>query len=126
MRPVVRRLSIMLIGVVVAVLAGAGTADAATHTDLLRSTPGRSATLYAAPITVTLTFDRPLLPDAWVTVRDNTGRSWQLGRATVRGATVAQRTSLYAGEGRYVVSYHARTWDGHRIDGRFTYRVKSV
>lgn len=104
----------------------AAPAHAAEDSMLVGSSPGSSAVLYAAPTRVSLTFDRPVLPDMVVTVTDEAGKSWHLGNPTVVGETVTERTSLYAQEGDYVIRYSGHAFDGRQLVGAVRYRVESV
>jgi len=100
--------------------------QAAAHAKLVASTPAANATV-AAPKTITLTFNEPLVP-AFSGFDLSMGHGMKM---TVKTTVSTDRKTLSGAPqgalmpGAYTLHWHAAAADdGHRMDGVLTFTVK--
>jgi copper transport protein len=115
---------LVLAGVLVALLAGAG--QAAAHASLLGTQPAPSSTLGSPPSSVTLNFGEPvqvtpqginvLGPDGSTVDDESAGHVG--GRSDTVGVAIKAQ-----GQGTYTVSWHVVSADSHPVSGAFTFSV---
>jgi copper transport protein len=120
----VRRVALLVAGVLLALLGSAGPASA--HAALIATQPSSLAVLPAAPHQVTLTFGeqvqlspdgvRVLAPDG---ARVDDGRA---GHITGRGDVVGVGVTATV-QGTYTVAWRVISADSHPVSGAFTYSV---
>jgi methionine-rich copper-binding protein CopC len=110
----------LLLGVLSSLVVATG-ADA--HAALRSVSPKDGATLASAPANVVLTFNEPIGTSfATVTVAGPAG-SVSEGKAVVDGVTVTQALADDLPDGRYTVSFHVVSEDGHPVSDRTTFSV---
>ena len=110
----------LLLGVLSSLVMATG-ADA--HAALRSISPDDGSMLTVAPTTVVLTFDEPIGTSfATVSVAGPAG-SVSTGRAAVDGVTVTQALMAGLPNGRYTVSFHVVSEDGHPVSDRTTFTV---
>lgn len=113
----------LLLGVLSSLVMATG-ADA--HAALRSISPQDGATLSSAPTKVVLTFNEPIGTSfATVSVAGPDG-SVSRGRAAVDGVTVTQALTEALPNGRYTVSFHVVSEDGHPVSDRTTFSVAAV
>ena len=113
----------LLLGVLSSLVMATG-ADA--HAALRSISPKDGATLTSAPTKVVLTFNEPIGTSfATVSVAGPDGSVSQ-GRAAVDGVTVTQALTADLTNGRYTVSFHVVSEDGHPVSDRTTFSVAAV
>lgn len=113
----------LLLGVLSSLVMATG-ADA--HAALRSITPKDGSTVTTAPAMVVLTFNEPIGTSfATVSVAGPDG-SVSKGKAVVDGATVTQALADELPDGRYTVSFHVVSEDGHPVSDRTTFSVASV
>ena len=118
--------------VIVFLAACAGVAGAATrvllHASLLRSSPAANSHLAKPPETIRLVFSERIVPAlSQITLGQPDGRSIQLLVATdphdahmLVGTVVGSLPS-----GRYKISWHVVSADGHPVGGTFTFSIEA-
>jgi methionine-rich copper-binding protein CopC len=110
----------LLLGVLSSIVMATG-ADA--HAALKSISPKDGATLTSVPTKVVLTFNEPIGTSfATVSVAGPDGSVSQ-GKAAVDGVTVTQSLSDGLPNGRYTVSFHVVSEDGHPVSDRTTFTV---
>jgi copper resistance protein C len=111
----------------VAAFALALPASALAHAKLVKSEPGRRATLSAAPRSVRLWFNERLEPSfARLTVVDADGKSVDKGSPQV-AADDPKELQVDLGDlapGTYTVTFEVLSEDGHRVKQSFPFTVK--
>ncbi|WP_457255870.1 copper resistance CopC family protein [Pedococcus sp. P5_B7] len=113
----------LLLGVLSSLVMATG-ADA--HAALRSISPKDGATVTAVPTKVVLTFNEPIGTSfATVSVAGPDG-SVSEGRAVVDGSTVTQALADNLPNGRYTVSFHVVSEDGHPVSDRTTFSVAAV
>lgn len=113
----------LLLGVLSSLVMATG-ADA--HAALRSISPQDGATLTSAPTKVVLTFNEPIGTSfATVSVTGPDG-SVSRGRAAVDGMTVTQALTDAVPNGRYSVSFHVVSEDGHPVSDRTTFSVAAA
>ncbi|MFF7793456.1 copper resistance protein CopC [Streptomyces sp. NPDC007991] len=101
--------------------------QAAAHTELDTSSPGKSATLAGLPSRVTLTFsDAMTRKYAKVAITGPDGKSAAAGDPQVDGKTVALPIDTASPPGRYTVGYRVVSADGHPVSGSYTFIVRAT
>lgn len=100
---------------------------AQAHDSLVSSSPANGATVSAAPRSVALTFDEPVLDYADSTVLIVTGpgaarRHFETACARVDGRTVSAPVALGA-SGRYTVTWRVVSADGHPVAATFAFTL---
>lgn len=96
---------------------------AAAHNVLIGSDPADGATLSAAPTTLTLTFDQPVVNlEPAVALIGPDGRRYEQGPPEVAGSTVSTSLAPLGPAGQYTVGFRVVSADGHPVTGevRFT------
>ncbi|WP_235544171.1 copper resistance CopC family protein [Phycicoccus sp. Soil803] len=118
---------VAIIGLLLGVLSSLVMATSADAHAVLRSiTPKDGATLTAVPTKVVLTFNEPIGTSfATVSVAGPDG-SVSEGKAVVDGSTVTQALADDLPNGRYTVSFHVVSEDGHPVSDRTTFSVAAV
>lgn len=110
----------LLLGVLSSLVMATG-ADA--HAALKSVSPKDGSTVTTAPATVVLTFNEPIGTSfATVAVAGPDGPVSR-GKATVDGVTVTQALVADLPDGRYTVSFHVVSEDGHPVSDRTTFSV---
>ena len=118
---------VAIIGLLLGVHSSLVMATSADAHAVLRSiTPKDGATLTAVPTKVVLTFNEPIGTSfATVSVAGPDG-SVSEGKAVVDGSTVTQALADDLPNGRYTVSFHVVSEDGHPVSDRTTFSVAAV
>ncbi|MFZ3008265.1 MAG: copper homeostasis periplasmic binding protein CopC [Phenylobacterium sp.] len=101
--------------------------QAAAHAHLVTSTPDANATI-ASPQTISLTFNEKLTPAF---------SKFELSMPAMNGMKVKMQTTVSKDQltivgkpqgklmpGAYVITWHAATGDGHKMDGVVPFTVK--
>jgi methionine-rich copper-binding protein CopC len=109
-------------------LAGATVLATATpalaHTELKSSDPADGSSLGTAPTRVSLTFEEAVgIPATPISVAGPDGSSWQVGTATVDGATVSAPVTPAGPAGTYTVSYSVIADDGDTVTGKVSFSL---
>jgi copper resistance protein C len=113
----------LLLGVLSSIVMATG-ADA--HAALRSISPQDGATVTTVPEKVVLTFNEPIGTSfATVSVAGPAG-SVSRGKALVDGVTVTQVLADDLPNGRYTVSFHVVSEDGHPVSDRTTFSVAAV
>jgi methionine-rich copper-binding protein CopC len=112
-------------------LAGATVLATATpalaHTELKSSDPADGSSLGTAPTRVSLTFEEAVgIPATPISVAGPDGSSWQVGTATVDGATVSAPVTPAGPAGTYTVSYSVIADDGDTVTGKVSFSLTSA
>jgi methionine-rich copper-binding protein CopC len=113
----------LLLGVLGSIVMATG-ADA--HAALRSISPEDGATVTAAPTAVVLTFDEPIGTSFATVVVAGPAGSVSQGRAVVDGVTVTQALAADLPNGRYTVSFHVVSEDGHPVSDRTTFSVAAA
>lgn len=108
---------------VAAILVG-GTAAAAAHATLLRSTPAEGAVVRMLPPQATLTFSEAVTPLVIELLRPDGGSVRLIGNASGTSLTIALPAND-APNGTYLLSWRVVSSDGHPIGGYSTLSVGS-
>jgi len=121
----VNRISIRLAALALASTLVVGvSAPAFAHAQLVVANPAVGSTLYVAPTTVALTFDDDLIDVAGgnqIVVTDPKNKRVDVGAASLKGATLSiglQRLTVF---GKYLISYHVISNDGHPVTNQFPF-----
>jgi methionine-rich copper-binding protein CopC len=110
----------LLLGVLSSIVMATG-ADA--HAALRSVSPQDGSTVGTAPTTVVLTFNEAIGTSfATVAVAGPDG-AVNVGKAAVDGATVTQALAADLPNGKYTVSFHVVSDDGHPVSDRTTFTV---
>jgi copper resistance protein C len=113
-----RRILLVLIGAVVALVVASG--PAAAHTELISTTPADQQTVSHTPAVVVLTFDESLLAMGTQVVVTGPQGPVQIGEPNVAETTVSQ--NVQGGPaGTYSVAWRVTAADGHPLSGTFTF-----
>lgn len=113
----------LLLGVLSSIVMATG-ADA--HAALRSISPKDGSTVTSVPTKVVLTFNEPIGTSfATVAVAGPDG-SVSKGKAAVDGVTVTQALADDLPNGRYTVSFHVVSEDGHPVSDRTTFAVAVV
>jgi methionine-rich copper-binding protein CopC len=113
----------LLLGVLSSLVMATG-ADA--HAALRSVSPKDGATVSTAPTEVVLTFSEPVGTSfATVSVAGPSGSVSQ-GKAVVDGPTVTQALAADLPNGRYTVSFHVVSDDGHPVSDRTSFTVAAT
>jgi methionine-rich copper-binding protein CopC len=115
---------VAIIGLLLSVLGSIVMATGAdAHAALKSISPKDGATVAEAPTKVVLTFNEPIGTSfATVSVAGPDG-SVSRGRAVVDGVTVTQALAGDLPNGRYTVSFHVVSEDGHPVSDRTTFSL---
>lgn len=119
-------------GLLLAVLALASAlvpARAAGHSLLVRSRPGRGATVARAPERVQLWFSERIEPAyAKLSVWSHAGTQVDAGGAAVDPGdpTLLSVTTPTLGPGRFTVRFRVLSVDGHAVESSFAFTVKAA
>jgi len=115
-----------------AALAAAGAlspAIAPAHSLLVRSEPGRNATVSRVPERVKLWFGEQIEPAyAKLSVRSEAGKQVDAGDAAVApdDPALLSVSTLGLGPGRYTVRFRVRSVDSHVVESGFPFTVKAA
>jgi methionine-rich copper-binding protein CopC len=113
-----RRTVTVLAVAVVALLAGAGAAQA--HSTLVSTDPADGSTVGIVPAQVTLTFSEPVEPlGTQVVVLAPDGRTVSSGDAVLAGTSVSEALVSGLPAGAYRVEWRITSSDGHPVSGTF-------
>jgi methionine-rich copper-binding protein CopC len=116
-RAVTAGVTALLVGVM-------GMPSAMAHASQTGSTPEAGAVLEAAPSTVEVTFDSPLMDiGAALVVRAGDGTVISDATPEVAGARIRVDVPADAGPGTYTVAFRVVSQDGHPISATFDYTV---
>ncbi|MEN9715021.1 MAG: hypothetical protein RJA35_488 [Actinomycetota bacterium] len=99
-------------------------APAFAHAQLLVSSPAVGSTLYVAPTSVTLTFDDDLIDLAGgnqIVVTDPSNARVDTGDTVLKGATLSIALRKLTKFGKYLISYHVISNDGHPVGSQFPF-----
>ena len=102
-------------------------APAFAHAELLVSSPAVGSTLYTAPSSVSLTFDDDLidLPNGnQILVTDAKNMRVSIGVSILQGSKLSVQLKRINLLGKYLVTYHAISNDGHPVTGQFPFYLK--
>ena len=115
---------VAILGLLLGVLSSIIMATEADAHAVLRSvSPKDGSTVATAPTEVVLTFDEAVGQSfATVAVAGPAG-AVNVGRAVVDGATVTQALAAKLPNGKYTVSFHVVSDDGHPVSDRTTFTV---
>ncbi len=117
-----RRLLTLAVLALVALIAPGTAAHA--HSSEIGSSPRAGEVLPAAPASVEVEFDSPLLDiGAAIVVRSQDGVSVATGSPVVGRRTISLAVDPAAGPGEYTVAYRVVSQDGHAIESTFVYSV---
>ena len=118
---------VAIIGLLLGVLSSLVMATSADAHAALRSiSPKDGATVTTAPTQVVLTFNEPIGTSfATVSVAGPAGSVSQ-GKAVVDGSTVTQALADDLPDGRYTVSFHVVSEDGHPVSDRTTFTLAAA
>ena len=118
---------VAIIGLLLGVLSSLVMATSADAHAALRSiSPKDGAQLATAPTQVVLTFNEPIGTNfATVSVAGPAG-SVSKGKAVVDGVTVTQALADDLPDGRYTVSFHVVSEDGHPVSERTTFTLATA
>ncbi|MGW1001295.1 copper resistance protein CopC [Streptomyces sp. NPDC002520] len=121
--PRLRTLVLLLLAVMGALLAGAGTASA--HAALTGSDPAQGVVVDKAPTQVSLTFsEKVAMSDDSLQVLDPKGRKVEAGSpVNVSGTTYAVKLKSGLGNGTYTVAYQVVSADSHPVSGAYTFSI---
>ncbi|CAN5269814.1 hypothetical protein BH11ACT1_BH11ACT1_28420 [soil metagenome] len=111
-----RRAVVVLAAAAVALLVGAGAAQA--HNTLVSTDPVDGSTVATAPERVTLTFNEPARAlGTEVVVTAPNGTTVSTGDPVLDGATVSQAVAGALPAGAYTVTWRVTSADGHPLEG---------
>jgi len=102
---------------------------ASAHSLLVRSEPGRSATVTRAPERVRLWFSERIEPAyAKLSVWSEAGKQVDAGDAAVdsNDPILLSVSTPNLGPGRYTVSFRVLSVDGHVVESSFAFTVKAA
>ena len=102
-------------------------APAFAHAELLISTPAVGATIYTSPKMVSLTFDDDLidLQDGnQIVVTDPKNKRVDIGDSVLQGSKLSVQLKKFTLLGKYEVTYHVISNDGHPVTGQFPFYLK--
>ena len=112
----------LILGLVIAALAGAGVASA--HAVRVATDPVENAELSQAPQKVSATFNEKLQPQfAAMTVVGPDGNLWSTGDPHVDGAVISVGVMPLGPTGTYTVNYRVTSADGHVVSGSWSFRL---
>jgi hypothetical protein len=95
------------------------------HTELVSSSPASGQTLSAAPTQVTLTFGEAVSSPS-ITVTGPGGATWNVGKATARGAKVTAPVTASGPAGAYTLTWRVKADDGDSISGRINFTLANA
>lgn len=99
---------------------------ASAHNALVSTTPGDGKTVADPPSSVVLTFNEPAIATGTkVLVTEPEGASATAGDPKLVDNTVEQDLAAQLPAGEYEVEWRVTSADGHPINGRFTFTVRS-
>jgi copper resistance protein C len=118
-----RRILLVLVGAVVALVLANGTATA--HTELISTTPADQQAVSRTPAVVVLAFDESLLAMGSQVVVTGPPGPVQVGAPVVAETTVSQ--NLQGGPaGHYTVAWRVTAADGHPLSGTFSFTTAAA
>jgi copper resistance protein C len=118
-----RRILLVLVGAVVALVVASG--PAAAHTELISTTPADQQTVSHTPAVVVLTFDESLLAMGTQVVVTGPQGPVQIGEPNVAETTVSQ--NVQGGPaGTYSVAWRVTAADGHPLSGTFRFTAAAA
>ena len=97
---------------------------ALAHAQLLVANPAVGSTLTTSPAKVTLTFDDDLIDiqnGNQLAVQDPKGKSVTVGVATLQGAVLSIALAKLTVYGKYEVTYHVISADGHPVTSQYPF-----
>jgi len=97
---------------------------ALAHAQLLVGNPAVGATLTTAPSKVSLTFDDDLIDiqnGNQLAVQDPNGKSVTVGVAALQGAVLSIALAKLTVYGKYEVTYHVISADGHPVTSQYPF-----
>ena len=114
-----------LVGVLAGLgVAAAGASPASAHASEVGTSPEDGAVLDAAPATVAVEFDTPILDiGAAIVVRSAEGTAVTVGAPRLERQRIAVDVDPDAVPGDYTVAYRVVAEDGHTIESTFGYTV---
>jgi copper resistance protein C len=98
--------------------------SAFAHAQLLVSSPAVGATLYSAPQSVTLTFDDDLIDlqgGNEIVVTDPKNHKVDVGNTLLQGSKLSIQLKKLTLLGKYEVTYHVISNDGHPVTNQFPF-----
>ena len=107
----------------------AAPAAAPAHSQLVRSEPGRNATVTRVPERVKLWFSERIEPAyAQLSVWSEAGKQVDAGDAAVApdGPALLSVSTPGLGPGRYAVRFRVLSVDGHVVESSFSFTVKAA
>ena len=118
-----RRLSRLIVLVLLTLVAGVGLAGpASAHNVLTSSDPTDGSTLQTAPTTVRLTFDQPVQNfEPVVTVIGPDGARYEAGSPQVDSTVVTAAVNPLPAAGAYTIAYRVVSADGHPVQGEIKF-----
>ncbi len=110
-----------------ALLVGFGSAPAAAHAVLEKTTPADGSALQTAPASVSLTFDEaPQAKFSAIHVTGPDGQRKDSGPVTLAGGVVSEQLAGSRPAGRYVVDWRVVSDDGHPVSGQFSFTARAA
>ncbi|HEX5331196.1 MAG TPA: copper resistance CopC family protein [Cellulomonas sp.] len=120
-----RRAVVIFAVAAIAVLVGAGAAQA--HNTLVSTDPVDGSTVATAPAHVTLTFNEPARSlGTQIVVRAPDGRMVSTGDPVLDGATVSQGVAGALPAGTYTVTWRVTSADGHPLQGVLSFTAAAA
>jgi copper resistance protein C len=110
----------LLLGVLGSIVMATG---AEAHATLRSVSPRDGATVGTAPTEVVLTFDEAIGTSFATVAVAGPGGAVNVGKAVVDGATVTQALATDLPNGKYTISFHVVSDDGHPVSDRSTFTV---
>src|SRR4051794_27061631 len=100
---------------------------ALAHTGLKSSDPADGASVATAPTRVSLTFEEAVgIPDQPISIVGPGGAAWQVGKATVDGATVTAPVTATGPAGAYTLNYSIIADDGDAVTGKVAFTLTAA
>jgi copper resistance protein C len=110
-----------------ALLVGFGSAPAAAHAVLEKTSPVDQSTVDTVPGFVSLTFDEaPQAKFSTIHITGPDGQRKDSGPIALNGAVASEHVSGSRPAGRYVVDWRVVSDDGHPISGQFTFTASTA
>jgi methionine-rich copper-binding protein CopC len=118
---------ILLGSLLAAVTVLATATPALAHTGLKSSDPADGASVATAPTRVSLTFEEAVgIPDQPISIVGPGGTAWQVGKASVDGATVTAPVTATGPAGAYTLSYSIIADDGDAVTGKVAFTLTTA
>ena len=120
-----RRLALVLAGIVAALMLSSGTASA--HSVVIGSTPDNGSSVDAGPAQASVTFNEAIQSQfAALTVVGPDGNLWSRGEPTVSAATISIDVGDLGPTGTYTIAYRVTSADGHPVSGTRTFELTTA